>query len=127
MFGLTNQANSHVGSPGLTKDERHRLTAAETVVGAYPVLVFDHISELYDGPSTFRTLAMLKEYAHVRQTVVVCSLQWPTQDVFNLFDCVIVLNSGRVVYQGPTACSTSYFVDLGYESYISEGAVVYML
>ncbi|CAI7813977.1 unnamed protein product [Closterium sp. NIES-53] len=91
------------------------------------VLVFDHISELYDGPSTFRTLAMLKEYAHVRQTVVVCSLQWPTQDVFNLFDCVIVLNSGRVVYQGPTACSTSYFVDLGYESYISEGAVVYML
>ncbi|CAI5527403.1 unnamed protein product [Closterium sp. Naga37s-1] len=67
MFGLRRHAGERVGSGALTRDEVHRLTAAELMVGAYPVLLFDRISQVllfdrisqvYDGPSTHKMLTL---------------------------------------------------------------------
>ncbi|GJP85672.1 hypothetical protein CLOP_g15782 [Closterium sp. NIES-67] len=114
MFGLTRRAQVKVGSGRLSRDEVHRLTAAELMVGAYPVLLFDRISQVYDGPSTHKTLTMLRTHAQVRQHAVLCSLQWPTQAVFSLFDRVIVLNQGQIVFQGPCHAALRHFQALGY-------------
>ncbi|CAI5491419.1 unnamed protein product [Closterium sp. Naga37s-1] len=112
MFGLRRHAGEKVGA--LTRDEVHRLTAAELMVGSYPVLLFDRISQVYDGPSTHKTLTLLRTHAQVRQHAVLCSLQWPTQAVFSLFDRVIVLNQGNIVYQGPCHTALRHFQQLGY-------------
>ena len=77
------------------------------------VLLFDLLGRTYDGPITFKSLGMLREYVQVRQVLALCCLQWPTQDVFQLFDRCCVMNEGRVVYQGPAHCAATYFKHLG--------------
>ena len=64
------------------------------------VLLFDLLGRTYDGPITFTSLGMLREYVQVRQVLALCCLQWPTQDVYQLFDRCCVMNEGRVMYQG---------------------------
>ena len=43
------------------------------------------------------------------------SSQQPGQDTFSLFDRLLILSAGKVVYTGPRTKATTYFTDLGYK------------
>jgi len=49
---------------------------------------------------------------HLNTTVVVSLLQ-PPPETFALFDDVLIMGPGRVVYHGPTAAAVPYFGSLG--------------
>lgn len=49
----------------------------------------------------------------VRQVAVLCSLVWPTQDVFKLFDRVILLAQGKVIFHGAREEVAPYLCSLG--------------
>jgi ABC-type multidrug transport system ATPase subunit len=51
--------------------------------------------------------------ARVFGTTNLFSLQQPPPEVFDLFDRLIMLHEGRVVYQGPREDVLSYFQSLG--------------
>jgi ABC-type multidrug transport system ATPase subunit len=44
-----------------------------------------------------------------------CAPWQPNSDIFRLFDQVMLLVTGRVVYYGPAATAVNYFAALGYE------------
>eukprot|EP00250_Pteridium_aquilinum_P022489 c25391_g2_i1 orf=308-5194(-) len=118
MMGLKHVANRIVGNamiPSITEDERHRLTAAEMFSGAHAVYFYDQLNTVSEDSITFDLLTAIRIFTRVRQITFLASLLQPSSEVFDLFDRVIILNEGQLVYQGPRQDALPYFESLGYK------------
>eukprot|EP00850_Spirogloea_muscicola_P017864 SM000157S02094 [mRNA] locus=s157:259267:270139:- [translate_table: standard] len=82
--------------------------------GTYVVFYFDEISTGLDSSATYDIVSAIRTIARVRQTTCLLSLLQPAPEVFNLFDRLIVLNEGNIIYQGPRDDVLRYFANLGY-------------
>ncbi|CAI5462083.1 unnamed protein product, partial [Closterium sp. Yama58-4] len=117
LLGLKAAANTIVGSRtvrGVSGGERHRVTTAEMMSGMFVVMAFDEISTGLDSSATYDIVSAIRTIARVRHTTNAFSLLQPPPEVFNLFDRVIVLSEGSIIYQGPRADVLAYFEGLGY-------------
>ncbi|GAQ83467.1 pleiotropic drug resistance protein [Klebsormidium nitens] len=118
ILGLRRVLNMPVGGPmtppTLTEDERRRVSAAEMVAGTYVLLFLDAFATGVDAATAYDIASGLRVLARVRQLGIVANIVNPPPEVFGLFDRVILLDRGRVVYQGPRADAVPHFESLGY-------------
>ncbi|MCO5571123.1 hypothetical protein L7F22_024855 [Adiantum nelumboides] len=118
MMGLKHVANRIAGNamtPGISEDEKYRLTAAEMFSGAHAVYFFDQLNTVAEDSITFDLLTAVRIYTRVRQITFLASLLQPSSEVFDLFDRVILLSEGQLVYQGPRQDALPYFENIGYK------------
>ena len=45
---------------------------------------------------------------------MVATIHQPSSDMFHLFDDLLILAQGQIVYQGPREDSVAYFRNIGY-------------
>jgi len=57
-------------------------------------------------------MTLLRELAEGNRTIM-CSIHQPSSDIFALFDQVMLLATGRIVYFGPAAAALSHFSSVG--------------
>ncbi|GLE00166.1 hypothetical protein PINS_up008893 [Pythium insidiosum] len=77
--------------------------------------LMDEISTGLDSAATFDIVKTQRSIAKkFRKTVVIALLQ-PSPEVFALFDDVLILNEGRVMYHGPRDQALGYFESLGFK------------
>ncbi|KAE9281302.1 hypothetical protein PF008_g27920 [Phytophthora fragariae] len=82
--------------------------------GTKYVTLMDEISTGLDSAATYDIINTQRSVAHtLRKTVVVALLQ-PSPEVFALFDDVMILNEGQVMYHGPCSRAEKYFESLGF-------------
>ncbi|XP_017073110.1 protein brown [Drosophila eugracilis] len=62
---------------------------------------------------TLRILSNSPNGTHKKAAI--CSIHQPTSDIFELFTHIILMDGGRIVYQGRTEQAAKFFTDLGYE------------
>lgn len=67
-----------------------------------------------DATSAFQIIRTLKRLAQAGRTVIV-SIHAPRSEIWELFDNVILLARGSVLYSGPVKDSVPYFENCGYE------------
>lgn len=118
MFGLNQAAGKLVGSahfPTIPPDERHKLTAAEMFAGTHALYVFDELNKGVDSAVTYELAKQMLYFSRVRRSSVLVTLLQPSPEVFDLFDRVIVMGQGQVVYQGSRLDALPYFASLGYQ------------
>eukprot|EP00644_Phytophthora_capsici_P006823 jgi/Phyca11/58009/gw1.8.246.1 len=118
QFGLENCQNTVLGDAmlrGVSGGERKRVTTGEMMFGSQPVLMMDEISTGLDSATTFDVISTQRNLAKELNKTVVISLLQPSPQVFNLFDDVLLLNDGYVMYHGPCAEVMNYFEDLGFK------------
>eukprot|EP00299_Pterocystis_sp_00344_P019875 c9825_g1_i1.p1 GENE.c9825_g1_i1~~c9825_g1_i1.p1 ORF type:complete len:1418 (-),score=402.66 c9825_g1_i1:52-4305(-) len=117
IMGLSHVKDTLVGDAlirGVSGGQKKRVTVCEKLVGFHKVLLMDEISTgldsstTYDIISTFRTLS-----THLNLTSVISLLQ-PAPEVYNLFDEVIILEEGQIIYQGPRPSAVAHFSSIGY-------------
>ena len=116
MMGLKQVANRIAGNaviPSISDDERHRLTAAEMFSGSHAVYFFDELNTVGEDLITYDLLTSIRILTRVRQITFMASLSQPSSEVYDLFDRLILLNQGRIVYQGPCRDALPYFEGLG--------------
>ncbi|KAL3665728.1 hypothetical protein V7S43_009161 [Phytophthora oleae] len=117
QFGLQNCQDTIVGDAmtrGVSGGERKRVTTAEMEFGMKNVTLMDEISTGLDSAATFDIINTQRSVARrLRKTVVIALLQ-PSPEVFALFDDVMILNEGQVMYHGPCDRVQSYFEELGF-------------
>ncbi|GAB9477361.1 Atp-binding protein, partial [Globisporangium polare] len=78
------------------------------------VTLMDEISTGLDSAATFDIINTQCSIAKtLRKTVVIALLQ-PAPEVFALFDDVMILNDGEVMYHGPREQVVEYFESLGF-------------
>jgi ABC-type multidrug transport system ATPase subunit len=85
---------------GISGGERKRLCIAIELLSK-PLLIFlDEPTSGLDSSTALTVTQALKNLAETGQCTVVCTIHQPQQKIFNLFDNLILLKKGKIVYQG---------------------------
>ncbi|OQS05559.1 ATP-binding Cassette (ABC) Superfamily, partial [Thraustotheca clavata] len=116
QMGLTQCQDTIVGNAmlrGVSGGERKRVTLGEMEFGMKMVSFLDEISTGLDSAATYDIVNAQKSMTrHLKKTIVIALLQ-PAPEVFELFDEVLLLNEGHVMYHGPRSQCLAYFESLG--------------
>ncbi|EEY64498.1 ATP-binding Cassette (ABC) Superfamily [Phytophthora infestans T30-4] len=100
---------------GVSGGERKRVTTGEMEFGMKYISLMDEISTGLDSAATYDIISTQRSVAHrLRKTVVIALLQ-PSPEVFSLFDDVMILNEGELMYHGPCSEVELYFETLGFK------------
>jgi ABC-type multidrug transport system ATPase subunit len=94
----------------LSAGEIRRLSIAEElVVGPMLVLIDEPVTGLDARESSIILTQTLREVVNQDRTVV-CTMHQPTAAVFELFDTLVLLSKGRLIYIGPANKAVNYFI-----------------
>lgn len=117
-LGLAHVADTFVGNNqvrGVSGGQRRRVTVGEMMQGDYPVACADEISTGLDAAVTHDICESICEFSRAMYTTRIVSLLQPGPETFCLFDEVIVLSEGYVIYAGPPGEIMNHFNSLGYK------------
>jgi ABC-type multidrug transport system ATPase subunit len=84
------------------------------LVGLTKVLFMDEISTGLDSSTTFQIVKCIQQIVHLGEATVLASLLQPAPEVFDLFDDVMLLSEGQIVYQGPREYVLEFFERCGF-------------
>ena len=118
-LGLDHVANTFVGNSevrGVSGGQRRRVTLGEQIQISSPILVGDEISTGLDAASTYDICATILHFTKLQRTTRVISLLQPSPETVSLFDEVILLAEGRILFAGPISKVEEYFGHLGYRA-----------
>ena len=87
----------------------------EMLFGPAKALFMDEISTGLDSSTTFQIVNSLKQYVHILCGTAVISQLQPTPKTYNLFDDIILLFNGQIVYQGPCEHVLEFFESMGFK------------
>jgi ABC-type multidrug transport system ATPase subunit/ABC-type multidrug transport system permease subunit len=116
-LGIYHIAESTIGtdmSRGISGGERKRVSIATELVTNPSVLFLDEPTSGLDAYNASSLMETLKKLALEHNTTVVLSIHQPRSDIFHMFDSLMVLSQGRLVYSGPPTTATQHFAKLGY-------------
>ncbi|GAB4842031.1 transcription factor [Ancistrocladus abbreviatus] len=117
VLGLDVCADTMVGDQmvrGISGGQRKRVTTGEMLVGPANALFMDEISTGLDSSTTFQIVNSLRQNVHILNGTAVISLLQPAPETYNLFDDIILLSDGLIVYQGPRENVLEFFEHMGF-------------
>ncbi|XP_061343431.1 pleiotropic drug resistance protein 1-like isoform X2 [Gastrolobium bilobum] len=117
ILGLEVCADTIVGNAmlrGISGGQKKRVTTGEMLVGPAKVFFMDEISTGLDSSTTFQIVNSLKQYVHILKGTTVISLLQPAPETYNLFDDIVLLSDGHIVYQGPREDVLDFFESMGF-------------
>ncbi|KMZ66530.1 ABC transporter G family member [Zostera marina] len=100
---------------GISGGQKKRLTTAEMIVGPTKAIFLDEISTGLDTSTTFQIVKHLQQVGHILETTLLISLLQPSPETYELFDDVILMAEGKVVYHGPYSHVVHFFYDCGFK------------
>lgn len=87
----------------------------EMIVGPCKTLFMDEISTGLDSSTTFQIVKCLQQIVHLTEGTLLMSLLQPAPETFELFDDIILLSEGRIVYHGPREHVVEFFENCGFK------------
>lgn len=100
--------------------------AGEMLVGPSNALFMDEISTGLDSSTTFQIINMLRQYVHIMQGTAFISLLQPAPETYDLFDDIVLLSEGRVVYHGPREHVLEFFESMGFKCPVRKGVADFL-
>ncbi|KAI7981818.1 Pleiotropic drug resistance protein 3 [Camellia lanceoleosa] len=99
---------------GISGGQKKRLTTGEMIVGPTKALFMDEISNGLDSSTTYQIVACLQQLAHIADATILVALLQPAPETFDLFDDIILMTEGKIVYHGPRSHILEFFEDCGF-------------
>ncbi|KAL5814771.1 hypothetical protein ACOSQ4_025412 [Xanthoceras sorbifolium] len=118
VLGLDVCSETIVGSDmlrGVSGGQKKRVTTGEMIVGPRKTLFMDEISTGLDSSTTYQIVNCLRNFVHQMDATVLMALLQPAPETFDLFDDLVLLSEGYMVYQGPRADALEFFESLGFK------------
>lgn len=118
ILGLDICADTMVGDDmlrGISGGQLKRVTTGEMMVGAERALFMDEISTGLDSSTTYQIVKSLGLITNILSGTTVISLLQPAPETYNLFDDIILLSDGYIVYQGPRENVLEFFESMGFK------------
>lgn len=110
--------NTYIGSPiqrGISGGQRKRVSIGISLLGTPNVLFMDEPTSGLDSTIALEVMSIVKQLTWKGLTTVV-SIHSPNSSIFSLFDKLIILSDGRLVYFGRAEeYATSYFENAGFK------------
>ncbi|XP_030552874.1 ABC transporter G family member 32 isoform X2 [Rhodamnia argentea] len=117
ILGLDICADTLVGDEmlkGISGGQKKRLTTGELLVGPARVLFMDEISNGLDSSTTYQIIKYLRHSTKALDGTTMISLLQPAPETYELFDDIILLCEGQIVYQGPRSDVLDFFKSVGF-------------
>lgn len=116
-FRLNTCSNTKIGSDtkrGVSGGERRRVTLAEVWASPARVKCWDSCTSGLDSNTALHFIKMLYQSTRTYDTITIATMYQTSEPIYELFDKVMVLNGGHLIYFGPTADAVPYFEALGH-------------
>ncbi|KAL5339680.1 ABC-2 type transporter-domain-containing protein [Aspergillus crustosus] len=117
MFGITHTKNTLVGNEfvrGVSGGERKRVSIAETLATKSSVVCWDNSTRGLDASTALDYTKSLRIMTDVSKRTTLVTLYQAGESIYELMDKVLVIDSGRMLFQGPAHHARQYFVNLGF-------------
>jgi len=117
MFNIEHTRKTVVGGHfvrGISGGEKKRVSVAEMMCTNACVLSWDNSTRGLDASTALDFVKSLRIQADLYKTSTFVSLYQASENIYNLFDRVLVIDSGRQVYFGPATEARRYFEGLGF-------------
>ncbi|KAH6995346.1 ABC-2 type transporter-domain-containing protein [Ilyonectria destructans] len=117
-FGMTHAMDTLVGNEfirGVSGGERKRVSILESLVSDSSVQAWDGSTRGLDASSALDYVKSLRIMTDACQRATLVSLYQASDTIFNLMDKVMLIDQGRMLYQGPAKSAEAYFNTLGYQ------------
>ncbi|PWA46848.1 plant PDR ABC transporter associated [Artemisia annua] len=118
ILGLDVCRDTFVGDAmrrGISGGQKKRVTTGEMLVGPAKTLFMDEISTGLDSSTTFQIVKCMQQVAHFTESTIFMSLLQPAPETFDLFDDIVLLSEGQIVYQGPREHIVEFFESCGFK------------
>lgn len=106
-----------VGGPelkGISGGEKKRTSIAFELISDPQVVFLDEPTSGMDSMTAYVIVWYMKKLAASGNKTIAMTIHQPSSEIFELFDNLIFMVAGRLVYQGPAAQSVEYFKQLGF-------------
>ncbi|CAH8387142.1 unnamed protein product [Eruca vesicaria subsp. sativa] len=117
ILGLDICAETLVGNAmkrGISGGQKKRLTTGEMIVGPAKALFMDEITNGLDSSTAFQIVKSLQQLAHITNATVFVSLLQPAPESYELFDDIVLMAEGKIVYHGPRDEVLRFFEECGF-------------
>eukprot|EP00921_Rhytidocystis_pertsovi_P003109 GHVQ01005184.1.p1 GENE.GHVQ01005184.1~~GHVQ01005184.1.p1 ORF type:complete len:741 (-),score=75.98 GHVQ01005184.1:269-2491(-) len=115
-LGLLECRNVMIGgdfNKGISGGQKKRVAVAEQLLDDPSLIFLDEPTSGLDSSLAYDVVQLLKELSQTGRTVI-CTIHQPRSQIFSMFDQILLLSSGRVVYHGTTEAIVPYFASLGH-------------
>lgn len=85
------------------------------IVGPAKALFMDEISNGLDSSTTFQLVSCLQHFVHITDATALISLLQPAPETFDLFDDVLLMAEGKIVFHGPRTEILNFFEECGFK------------
>ncbi|RGP60631.1 hypothetical protein FLONG3_10800 [Fusarium longipes] len=117
MFNIEHTRHTIVGDHfvrGVSGGERKRVSIAEGMITNAAVLSWDNSTRGLDASTALDFAKSLRIQTNLYKTTTFVSLYQASENIYNLFDKVLVIDGGKQVYFGPAKSARSYFESIGF-------------
>ncbi|XP_059069636.1 ABC transporter G family member 35-like [Cryptomeria japonica] len=118
ILGLDICGDTVVGNDmirGISGGQKKRVTTGEMIAGPTKTLFMDEISTGLDSSTTFQIVKCLQQFTHLMDGTILMSLLQPAPETFDLFDDILLLSEGYIVYGGPRENVLEFFESCGFK------------
>jgi ABC-type multidrug transport system ATPase subunit len=115
-LGLKECADTRLGNSnhkGCSGGEKRRTSLAVQLLANPGVLFLDEVTTGLDATTALQLIATLKQLARQGRTIIV-TIHQPRSQMWDLFDNVLLLSGGSLVYGGAKDACIPYFETLGF-------------
>lgn len=117
MFGISHTKYTLVGNEyvqGISGGERKRVSIAETLATKSTVVCWDNSTRGLDASTALDYANSLRVMTDVSNRTTLVTLYQAGEGIYELMDKVLLIDEGKMLYQGPASDAKSYFVNLGF-------------
>lgn len=112
MLGLSKCADTLIGdafNKGVSGGEKRRVSMALELVKSPSMLFLDEPTSGLDTYTAHNIVSLLRDLAHTQGKTVVCTIHQPSSDIFRMFDDLVLIAHGEIMYHGPAENLVPYF------------------
>lgn len=117
QLGLQDCADTKVGNEfirGVSGGERKRVNIGMELILDPPIIFLDEPTTGLDANTANSIVLLLYRLAQDGRNIIM-SIHQPRYSIFSLFDSLIILRAGRIIYRGPATTAVDHFASIGYE------------
>ena len=116
IFGISHTRHTLVGNEyvrGVSGGERKRVSIAETLATKSTLVCWDNSTRGLDASTALDYANSLRIMTDVSDRTTLVTLYQAGEGIYKLMDKVLVIDEGRMLFQGPANEAKQYFIDLG--------------
>ncbi|CAB4283780.1 unnamed protein product [Prunus armeniaca] len=116
-MGLQDSMDTRIGGwsvKGLSGGQKRRVSICIEILTRPKLLFLDEPTSGLDSAASYHVMNRIVKLAHLDGRTVIASIHQPSSEVFELFQNLCLLSSGRTVYFGPASMAEQFFASNGF-------------